>query len=1574
MNSESDLLLTQLAVRLRRIDNLATIGSGVLYFSAATRDEVYIITAAHCLFAEPNSFQEPISEILIDIYDSAKQSYRSFSHKIDYNLVSAHVNSDIAVLIIKKMHLPELNQVTIDIEVIYEKGTATSFLSKGFPNATLGKEIDCVNLSWLQTLPSENKFQLRLDSDYSDWHVRGFSGSGIFLHSKDKVYLYGIFTRYRDEDRGRVVYCQYIETVNELLENNYKQPIPFSFHGENGLTKEFFSNHIKSAIKDLGPRFNAELNFRLPIARRFDEVSKNANFKNRLIRAYDTWIQGGSNSANSKNDEVNSIEAESIRLQNIIHQWIDVINWDSDQIIDNSLLHEELDRFSGFIEKKLDALYEKQSSEIDHSRRRDYSYRPPYELEIRTLRNLRELNSKLFDSISKIDINLANYPTLLIEGDAGSGKSHLLGDIATRNVESGIPTVLLLGQLFIKGQSIWQNIESQLKIKSTQADFLSALDNIGRQVGQRVLILIDALNEGPGKELWFDNLAGFISDVSKYRFVGLVATVRSTFWSRIVPPSIVEDAKITKIHHHGFKGNEYEALRLYCEFHGLQQPNFPILNPEFANPLFLQLICEGIKGSESKTFPQGFQGINQLFSYYIKAIFLRLLNKRDIYRYRKQLVQDAIMAVAKASFFDKSTRVITLSEATALFDKSFNSFPQLLDDLICENVFTLGIQGKLDNDDEVEIVYFAYEKFGDFFIAYDLLESYKTAEDVKNGFPDDERIQGLVGDEFYSNFGILEAMAIVLPERLSLEIFEAFHWITEADDVYIQNKADWMNHALIDSLKWRSVESVSAHKIKTWINRGAFTIDRDTMYYKLMELCTIKDHPFNSYWLHQHLSKVTMPERDAFWQSHIYYYSTYNDNKEAYPIRRLIDWAWQAGISLKVDSETAFLTAIPLSWVLSSTVPKLRDEATIALVNILEQKPDILVNLLKLFEPIDDSYISERLYAVAYGCCLRTKDKEGILKIAEYLFVKNFKTGNPPNHILIRDYARSCIEYALHLNLLVLNDASAIRPPYGSKMPPLLNPEDVAHYELDRDAPDFKTSFGHEQNHIHFEVMSWDFGKKEVDAALRHFNSTSFVLEAEFKAFKKGLTRKQKHHLKLLDDTTYLHRMPEYKKEQVLKNIGQAKYDDLTIIADQLNSFAIESLKAELDGDKFHLLMNTFIPFIKSIPVEQVRYDGFAGKMQIRSWIVDRVFKLGYDRHLHGNFDNSVEQYKQFSRHPVESIGGKYQWIAFYEILSHIADNYKIEDDDTNGYAFYKGPWQLYLRDIDPAFTSTARRDDDSDDDDDKAVSSDQTPEWWTISSYSHWQQDSVAWVSNIYDLPDPRHNIERIDEAGSAWYFLNLYPRWRTPKQFGEDDIGSYRKEIFYNIDAHIIRKTNKHSLIDALNGMDLGGEYSYSRDNGPINMINRENYWAPIVKTSRKEHTWQPFKGTGYKTLIPLKQALGDMSYDRSRGRFYYYMPGKYLMEKMKLQFGDNDGDFCNEFGDVIIKNVSNSGVLIRKDEFRKFLTENKLDVIWTIDGEKRSFGTNTPFLNGYKTFSGLYYESEGQINGTIWPLETH
>ena len=113
----------------------------------------------------------------------------------------------------------------------------------------------------------------------------------------------------------------------------------------------------------------------------------------------------------------------------------------------------------------------------------------------------------------------------------------------------------------------------------------------------------------------------------------------------------------------------------------------------------------------------------------------------------------------------------------------------------------------------------------------------------------------------------------------------------------------------------------------------------------------------------------------------------------------------------------------------------LRDRATKALVSLLTKRIPVLRRVIGSFLQVNDPYILERLFAVAYGCAMRSTDNEAIGKLAKDVYEWIFKNGRPIPHILLRDYARGVIELALQRRVEIEIDVEKIRPPYKSEWP-----------------------------------------------------------------------------------------------------------------------------------------------------------------------------------------------------------------------------------------------------------------------------------------------------------------------------------------------------------------------------------------------------------------------------------------------------------------------------------------------------------------------------------------------------------
>ncbi|MFV0275150.1 MAG: hypothetical protein ACK5HL_02785 [Bacilli bacterium] len=57
--------------------------------------------------------------------------------------------------------------------------------------------------------------------------------------------------------------------------------------------------------------------------------------------------------------------------------------------------------------------------------------------------------------------------------------------------------------------------------------------------------------------------------------------------------------------------------------------------------------------------------------------------------------------------------------------------------------------------------------------------------------------------------------------------------------------------------------------------------------------------------------------------------------------------------------------------------------------------------------------------------------------------------------------------------------------------------------------------------------------------------------------------------------------------------------------------------------------------------------------------VIKRVFDMGYDVEMHGIYDSTTHNYDKYSHNP-ERIGKKYQWLATYELIGKLCDNFSM--------------------------------------------------------------------------------------------------------------------------------------------------------------------------------------------------------------------------------------------------------------------------------------------------------------------------
>ena len=99
-----------------------------------------------------------------------------------------------------------------------------------------------------------------------------------------------------------------------------------------------------------------------------------------------------------------------------------------------------------------------------------------YSQTIQEVRSLYYESVELTSFIGSVECKAVNVPLILVQGEAGVGKSHLLADVVERRRNDGQHSLLFLGQHFNTQDDPWTQIFKQLKFEGTEEQFLQALE------------------------------------------------------------------------------------------------------------------------------------------------------------------------------------------------------------------------------------------------------------------------------------------------------------------------------------------------------------------------------------------------------------------------------------------------------------------------------------------------------------------------------------------------------------------------------------------------------------------------------------------------------------------------------------------------------------------------------------------------------------------------------------------------------------------------------------------------------------------------------------------------------------------------------------------------------------------------------------------------------------------------------------------------------------------------------------------------------------------------------------------
>lgn len=765
-------------------------------------------------------------------------------------------------------------------------------------------------------------------------------------------------------------------------------------------------------IKNLGNRYNPEVNIPLDIAEAFQGAALDPQFKDNFLETTDRFL------ISMRDAAFKEVQQSCSAIAQIVTE-LEFFNLNKDNIDELLSL---VDDISMSLARKIDE-YRKTDDE------------KPLDSTIYQLYRKQVSADGFRDYLLSEPVQAAVSPYILLTGDGGVGKSHLIADYVEKRSASGQISLLLLCQNILKEDDFLSSLPRWIGCSITYHAFFDALEKIAISQQSRFLICIDALNEGLGVEYWKNTLAGIVQFLEKYPHIGLIVSIRTQYEEELFAGQDTLRSRIHRVVHTGFSTVAYAAMHRYFSFYEITTDSIIFPNTEFSNPLFLRLFCVSHRNSHIRLEDLSLPVVYRQYIDFEEEQIAQKCGYHKSYKLLSKIIE--AMISKRAGEKDGAVRLSHHTALKLIIDicKQWDVNSSLMYKvLIGEGILTqsMGYDGG-------EYVHITYERLEDYFLAQQIISEYTK----------------LSKEEFLERYSwitrrmdLLEFFGIILAEEQGLELNDIF----STDDPW---EAASIRSAFIYGLIWRKGATFT-EKTRNYIEQEILDYEYSFQQFidLLFALSTRSDHPLNALHTFKYFQEFPMPDRDAEFIP--VFDELYADKTSS--LYRLIEWGFHYAREQCIPDDVAEASALILCWLLISPNTELRDRATKAIICILLSHTKALIALMRKFEVIDDPYILERIYAIAFGCVVHEECPQEISALAKYVYHAIFDKDTVYPNILLRTFAKNIIDYTNYMGYIEDGEIQQekITPPYRSVFPEIPSDEEIKRYKLDYSNPAFE--------------------------------------------------------------------------------------------------------------------------------------------------------------------------------------------------------------------------------------------------------------------------------------------------------------------------------------------------------------------------------------------------------------------------------------------------------------------------------------------------------------------------------------
>jgi hypothetical protein len=617
---------------------------------------------------------------------------------------------------------------------------------------------------------------------------------------------------------------------------------------------------------------------------------------------------------------------------------------------------------------------------------------------------------------------------------AGCGKTHLAAQLTAETALR--PHGVLLHGRDLHANHTLDDLARRVLIAAqpvpSMESLLAAVDSAGQRARHRLPVVIDGLNESEDPRAWKPLLARLDATLAKYPYVLLVCMLRPEFVGDALPDGT------RRVEINGYGAEAVEAIREHFHYWKIDATDASL--PEFLqHPLTLRLFCEVTNPTRQKVVGVDAMpgSLTALFDRYLEQVGDRVAELAPrAHRYLAQDVRAALATIAN-KLWDSRARSIDIDELRQVLGDAQRPWDQSL-------VRALEHEGVLlrmpSNGNGAYVP--VYDLLGGHIIANALLakhgqlgfERWIREPSTTTLLAGDYNVRHpLAGDVVFSLVG-------QLPRRFhSKQLWQlvdeplrgpALRWAAELEPAFL-------DAATVDALRELVRDGDAELLTRLWEVRGT------------------AGHPLNADTLDGVLRPLAVADRDLRWTEWLR-----RNQAEVLGDLEHLERRWRPGQLPAGDR----LRARWVMWMLTSTVRRLRDQATRALYWFGRVDPEGLFELTIDSLAVNDVYVGERMLAASYGVVMSHQAADADFATFLKPFLEQLATvlvgasaTAPTHHYLARLYVRGIVAFSAKFYASSLPDS--LRDTWSFATPAPIQPLASGSAEADEAGRTLKMDF-----------------------------------------------------------------------------------------------------------------------------------------------------------------------------------------------------------------------------------------------------------------------------------------------------------------------------------------------------------------------------------------------------------------------------------------------------------------------------------------------------------------------------------